>query len=241
MIRITLCRHGETHNNRARVVQGQDPTQGKLTPKGLDQARRLGERLAKVPFEVAYCSPLERAVLTMAQVLAARPGERTVPLHFPPELREVNLGVLHGRPHTEWKAAIHGDPMTWRPERGESWIDVQDRVTDYLRRTILRGGQRTILIVAHGGVNRGLIASLTGITMGQAWEPEGIGTPQENTCINQLDLDDNGTLVAATVNDTLHLKPEPEAGAGQRWLVKERRWEVLGAHSGGGGFELPLG
>jgi broad specificity phosphatase PhoE len=230
MIRITLVRHGETVNNRARVVQGQDPTQGKLTSRGITQARRLGERLAAIPFEVAYCSPLERAVVTLAQVLAARNGDRALPLVFPPELREVNMGVLHGRPHTEWRAAIHGDPMAWRPEGGESWLDVQRRVTDYLRRAILPAGHKTILIVAHGGVNRGLIASLTGIPMAQTWEEEGIGTPQENCCINQLDLDDAGNLVAATVNDTLHLAGEPEAGAGQRWLPAERRWQVIGPH-----------
>jgi broad specificity phosphatase PhoE len=230
MIRITLVRHGETHNNRARVVQGQDPAQGKLTEKGLRQAQRVGERLAAVPFQIAYCSPLERAVLTLAQILAARPGERTLPLVFPLELREVNLGVLHGRPHLEWKSAISGDPMAWRPAQGESWLDVQARVTGYLRNTILPAGHTDILIVAHGGVNRGLIASLTGISMAQAWEDEGIGAPQENSCVNRLELDDQGQLRAATVNDTLHLGDDPEAGAGQRWLVQERRWQVLGPH-----------
>ncbi len=230
MIRITLVRHGETHNNRARVVQGQDPTQGKLTEKGLRQAQRAGARLAGVPFQIAYCSPLERAVLTLAQILAARSGERTLPLVFPPELREVNLGVLHGRPHTEWKAAIAGDPMAWRPMQGESWLDVQARVTGFLRDVILPAGHTEILIVAHGGVNRGLIASLTGIGMAQAWEDEGIGAPQENSCINRLEVDGQGRLLAATVNDTLHLDGDPEAGAGQRWLIKERRWQVLGAH-----------
>jgi probable phosphoglycerate mutase len=222
------------------VVQGQDPTQGKLTPKGLRQAQRLGERLAHVPFEIAYCSPLERAVVTLAQVLAARPETRTLPLVFPPELREVNLGVLHGRPHTEWRSAISGDPMAWRPQRGESWLDVQQRVTAYLRGTILPAGHKHILIVAHGGVNRGLIASLTGLTMGQTWEEEGIGTPQENCCINQLDLDGSGTLVGATVNDTLHLEGEPEAGAGQRWLPAEKRWRILGPHERHGP-EIPVG
>ena len=156
MIRITLVRHGETGNNRARIVQGQDPTQGKLTAKGLRQAQLLGQRLASVPFDAAYCSPLERAVLTLAQVLAARNGDRTLPLVFAPELREINLGTLHGRPHGEWKAAIAGDPMAWRAPQGESWNDVQERVTAYLRRVVLSAGHRNILIVAHGGVNRGL-------------------------------------------------------------------------------------
>jgi broad specificity phosphatase PhoE len=241
MIRITLVRHGETGNNRARIVQGQDPTQGKLTAKGLRQAQLLGQRLASVPFDAAYCSPLERAVLTLAQVLAARNGDRTLPLVFAPELREINLGTLHGRPHGEWKAAIAGDPMAWRAPQGESWNDVQERVTAYLRRVVLSAGHRNILIVAHGGVNRGLIASVTGTTMADTWRGEGLGTPQENACVNFLELDDNGALLSALVNDSSHLGTEPEAGPGQRWLEKERRWELLGKPHARVGESVPVG
>ena len=241
MIRITLVRHGETANNRARIVQGQDPTQGKLTAKGMRQALLLGQRLATETFDGAYCSPLERAVMTLAQVLSARNGDRTLPLAFPPELREINLGTLHGRPHQEWKAAISGDPMAWRAPRGESWNDVQERVTAYLRQVVIPSGFRNILMVAHGGVNRGLIASLTGTTMADSWREEGRGTPQENSCVNLLQLDDNGGLLSAVVNDTVHLGDDPEAGPGQRWLDSERRWELLGRRHDGASAPIPVG
>src|SRR3989338_3095044 len=104
MIRLTLVRHGETYQNFTRTVQGQDPTQGRLTERGVRQAELLGQALAQRPFDVAYCSTLERAVLTMAVILLQRPGERTLPLVFADELREINLGVLHGRSHNEWRA-----------------------------------------------------------------------------------------------------------------------------------------
>ncbi|MBI3993061.1 MAG: histidine phosphatase family protein [Candidatus Lambdaproteobacteria bacterium] len=228
MTRLTLVRHGETYQNFNRMVQGQDPTQGRLTPRGVRQAELLGQALAEWPFDIAYCSSLERAVLTLSMVLLKRFGERTLPLVFADALREINLGVLHGRSHGEWREAISGDPMHFRAAGGESWLDVQARVTGYLHQIILSAGHQHILVVAHGGVNRGLIASLLGFPMAQAWEGPGLGAPQDNTCLNVLELNDGGEVVSALVNDTRHLAEEfPGAGGGQRWLPAARRWELL--------------
>jgi len=232
MTRLTLVRHGETYQNRHQIVQGQDPRQGRLTERGMRQARRVGEALAGEPFDVVHVSTLERAVLTMSQILMARNEERATPIVFADELQEVNQGVLHGRSHAEWKAAIEGDPMAWRPAGGESWHDVQARVTRYWREVVLPAGHENILMVAHGGVNRGLIASLLDIPIAQTWQGPGIGAPQGNTCINRFHFDDAGRLMHAEVNDTSHLKDEgEECGPGQRWIVDERRWELLGPMS----------
>ena len=229
MIRITLVRHGETYQNRHHVVQGQDPTWGRLTALGVRQAQLLGRALADEPFDMVYCSTLERAVLTMSQVLIARPGERTLPIRFAEALREINLGSLHGAPHTEWKASVTGDPMTYKPHGGESWLEVQRRATDYLHGVVLANGDRNILIVAHGGVNRGLIASLTGISMAQSWQGAGVGAPQDNTCVNRLEIGSAGQLIAAEINDTAHLDGEPgDYRPAQRWNLAQRRWELLG-------------
>lgn len=242
MIRMTLVRHGETYNNRDFIVQGQHPLQGRLTEKGLRQADLLGRALKDVPFDIVYSSTLERCVMTLGKILEHRLGMQTLPLVFANELKEVNLGVLQGRPHTEWKAAITGDPMSYRPEAGESWLDLQARVMDYVRRTILPGGQKDILIVAHGGVNRSMLAAFTGITMGQTWREAGVGTPQENTCVNTIELDDRGRLTACTANNTLHLAGEfPEAGPGQRWVVAQKRWELLNGKPVGSSEFIPVG
>lgn len=230
MKRICLLRHGETYQNFGKVVQGSDPTQGRLTEKGLRQAELLGDYLIDQPFEMVFCSPLERAVLTMSKVLTPRKGERTLPIAFPPELKEVNLGVLHGESQQKWKDAITGDPMAFAPEGGESWLDVQQRVTDYFRRVVLEAPQQNILIVAHGGVNRGIISSLIGMTMAEAWRGAGEGIPQDNTCINDLELDEAGELLRAVVNDTTHLMGEyPGATQGQLWVGGDRRWEMQAA------------
>ena len=241
MIRMTVVRHGETYNNRDSIVQGQDPTQGRLTEKGLRQAELLGRALKAVPFDIVYCSPLERCALTLGKILEPRDGRRSLPLVFPDELKEVNLGVLQGRPHAEWKASITGDPMAWRPAGGESWLDLQQRVMAYVRGTVLTGGQRDILVVAHGGVNRSMLAEFTGIGMGAAWKEAGVGTPQENTCINTIELAEGGGLVACTANDTAHLYPEfAEAGPGQRWILSARRWQLLDGKPSGSHEFIPV-
>jgi broad specificity phosphatase PhoE len=229
-VRIALVRHGETFQNRGHVVQGQDPTYGRLTEAGMHQARLLGASLAGRAFDSVYCSPLERAVLTMSLALMPRPGERTLPLHFPRELQEIHQGMLHGRPHTEWKAAMDGqDPMSYRSPGGESWLDVQNRVTHWFQEVLLEAVHRNVLIVAHGGVNRGLIASLTGLSMGDTWQGPGLGAPQDNTCLNDLLVDRSGRLLWALVNDSSHLVGHFDgASHGQLWHPDAKRWELLG-------------
>jgi broad specificity phosphatase PhoE len=228
-LRILLVRHGETFQNRGQVVQGQDPTYGRLTEAGMRQARLLGEALAGRPFDVVYCSPLERAVLTMSLLLVPRPGDRTLPLVFARELQEIHQGILHGRPHTEWKAAMDGqDPMQYRAPGGENWLDVQNRVTRYFQEAILPAVHRNVLVVAHGGVNRGLIASLTGLPMGDTWRGRGVGAPQDNTCVNDLLVDRQGRLLWALVNDSSHLLDACEgASHGQLWHPGTQHWELL--------------
>ncbi len=86
-----------------------------------------------------------------------------------------------------------------------------------------------MLIVAHGGVNRGLIASLTGLSMGEAWRGRGRALPQDNTCLNDLIVDREGRLLWAHVNDSSHLMHDFEgASHGQLWLPQGQRWELLG-------------
>lgn len=233
-LHIALVRHGETFQNLGHVVQGQDPTYGRLTQAGVRQAQLLGETLANREFDIVYCSPLERAVLTMSLILVPRPGDRTLPLVFPGDLQEIHQGMLHGRPHAEWKAAMDGqDPMEYRSPGGENWLDVQNRVTHYFQEAILPSVHRKVLIVAHGGVNRGLLASLTGISMGEAWKGPGVGTPQDNTCLNDLIVDRQGRLLWALVNDSNHLVGAFEgAGRGQLWHPEGKRWEMPAGQDG---------
>lgn len=84
-MKIYLVRHGETDWNQAGLLQGQ--TDIALNAQGLEQAHDAAERLKKVPFEIAFCSPLIReddeAVLTREsiQLLTILQKELTIENH----------------------------------------------------------------------------------------------------------------------------------------------------------------
>lgn len=228
MKRLVVVRHGETYQNRKKLAQGSDPTYGRLTEKGMEQAALLAAHMADEEFDWVFCSPLERATLTMSSLLMARKGERTLPITFADELKEINLGVVHGKSHTIWRDMVQHDPYNARPPEGESWNEVYSRVANYTQENVLPSPHEKILLVAHGGVNRAIIALLTGISMGDTWSDNGLGAPQENTCINTFEFDEKGNLASAIVNQTAHLIGHlPGAGPGQQWDLTQRRWILL--------------
>ncbi len=119
--------------------------------------------------------------------------------------------------------------MGFRPEGGESWYDLEKRVVPYFQGNLLTQPYETILVVAHGGVNKVLISHLAGMDISQAWRPAEEGIPQENTCFNLLQLNSEQQLEEALINDTSHLESTfPEATPGQKWLGKNKGWKLLG-------------
>ena len=57
---VLIVRHGETDENKQRIIQGQLNTV--LNAVGLDQAQRVAGALRANPFDVAFSSDLNRAV-----------------------------------------------------------------------------------------------------------------------------------------------------------------------------------
>lgn len=57
--KIYIVRHGQTEENRLRILQGQLDTQ--LNATGLAQAQEVALALKDTPFDVAYTSDLMRA------------------------------------------------------------------------------------------------------------------------------------------------------------------------------------
>ncbi len=229
---VVLVRHGETWENRSGTLQGQDPRRGRLTPEGMEQARAAGRALAGEPFEAVFCSPLERAVLTMSLMLCERPppgpdeAPATLPLCFDDALREIHMGALHGATRTDWLAAAkaHGDIANFAPNGGESWNAVQARVGAFFDATLRQAPERCVLVVAHGGVVRGALTHLAGEPMAMTWAGLGQGPAQENGAINRVWLDADGAVRAMMANDRRHF-----GGEGGVWWTPERpTWQARG-------------
>ena len=116
---IFVIRHGETAGNADRVVQHPETA---LSPRGLEQAGRLAERLSALGVERILSSDYARAAGTAAAV-----QERTgAPLTHAPELRERHYGELRGRPYTEVGDYIMMEG--YEPPGGESWDTFHARV-----------------------------------------------------------------------------------------------------------------
>lgn len=227
---LILVRHGETIENSTGDLQGCDPTRGRLTARGMQQARVVGRALADVPLARAFCSPLERAVLTMALMLAHRPAQRTVPLRFDADLREMDMGDFAGRTRVDWAAAADafGDRLRFVAPNGESFERLQARVAAWFDRAVRHGPDETVLIVAHGGVIRGILAHVTGEPMAMAWAGLGSGPPVHNGGLSRIELAPDGSVGSVVANDTAHLAGFVEApGAGHRWSPIEKRWHQV--------------
>jgi phosphoserine phosphatase len=179
-IRVILVRHGESTSNNAGIVQGRGNSdrpdlQPPLTSKGQNQAELTGRALSNLAIDAAYCSPLVRANQTANLILA----DRSIPLDVYENLREINL--------PQWENMTFAEVRSQYPEQYNNWHHAPDQlvmsmpdgqdsskdfypVLDLFKQAqavwaeILPQHQgQTILLVAHSGINRALIASALGI------------------------------------------------------------------------------
>jgi probable phosphoglycerate mutase len=154
-------RHGETFWNAERRLQGGRDID--LNPRGRLQAAANGLKLAGelarlgiAPDAVGwYASPLTRARDTMRAVRlgCGLPAEGYT---LVTELKEISYGVYEGMTHEEIAAAAPADyrrliedKWGFKPERGESYYELRDRVA-----AVLDGLSGDVVIVSHGGVIR---------------------------------------------------------------------------------------
>jgi broad specificity phosphatase PhoE len=146
--KIFLVRHGQSEWNGQNRVSGQlDPV---LTPKGIQQAHALARVLRDEPLAAIYTSSLTRAVET------ARPTAELhrLPIQTRDALKEINLGVLEGRFRDErdpeaqqlWEEREE-DRLHYQVPGGESYLDLERRVTACLNEIMDQEAGKTVLIV----------------------------------------------------------------------------------------------
>lgn len=133
---LYLARHGETEENVARILQGHLP--GRLTPKGIEQARQLRDTLKPVGFDVLLCSDLQRCTDT-ATIVNEPHG---LPLHLTPLLRERDWGIHTG---CSVRSVAQGiDPSA------ESVEALFTRAERFLQTVVREYEGKTILAMSHG-------------------------------------------------------------------------------------------
>jgi broad specificity phosphatase PhoE len=93
-MRIYVVRHGETDSNRQGVFQGR--VDSRLLDSGFELARQTGRALVDIHFDIAFSSPLSRALDTARTVLEAS-GSAASPLVVDDRLVEVSMGEYEGK------------------------------------------------------------------------------------------------------------------------------------------------
>jgi 2,3-bisphosphoglycerate-dependent phosphoglycerate mutase len=162
---LVLVRHGQSLWNLENRFTGWVDVP--LTDTGRAEARRAGELLRGMKFDVAYTSALSRAQETLAIVL------ETLGLKLPvirdQALNERHYGDLQGLNKEELAKKYGADQVKlWRrsydvaPPNGESLALTAKRTLPFYERAILgdlRQG-KNVLVVAHGNSNRSMVMSL---------------------------------------------------------------------------------
>jgi len=154
---ILLCRHGETHWNRLRRVQGHTDAPAPLTLTGIDQAKAMGATILRLTAGGAgwgvAASPLARCVQTAA-ILCETAGLAFESVAFDDRLAEVDTGGFSGLLKSDlearYPALMAGTGLeSWflRCPGGESWDDLAARIGAWMREL---APETRLVVVSHG-------------------------------------------------------------------------------------------
>lgn len=200
MVRLLLCRHGQTEWNVAHRFQGQSNSD--LTPLGKRQAVRLGERLDGINIDAVYSSSLPRALDTARLVVGNR-GFDIIPVD---ELKEIYLGKLEGLSFEEGESLYpdemaHFWDLTSNTDERESVGDVMRRASRAIEEIAEKHPNQTVLIVTHGVVLRSLYVYF------KRWDmKDASNQPKpQSTCLCDI-RKEAGIWNIEMWNDTEHLK-----------------------------------
>jgi probable phosphoglycerate mutase len=194
--RLYLLRHGEVNYfDQGRPVP---PDSVHLNEEGRKQAAAAALALADISFNRAVTSGLPRTDQTAAIVL----GQRPVKPETMPALREIRSGRLSDIPRAELRSTFV-DALTRRLTiadtflLGETFGDFQDRVLPAFHELIGDRSWNTLLLVAHGAVNRVILADVLGAGL------ENLGHMEQDAgCINLIDFDQHGYGIIRLLNYT---------------------------------------
>jgi alpha-ribazole phosphatase len=209
---LYIIRHGQVAKSRPHSYNGQLDVP--LSALGSKQMDCLAEWAASSNVDAIYCSDLRRAVAGAEAV-----GRRcAVPVSVTPLLREKHFGQWEGLTYeeaeqlfpAEWRAWL-ADPSDARPPGGETYRELEARVLPCVRRVVFDHVGRTVLILAHGGVNRVILCCALGLSLRLAFRIE-----QDYACVNRIDCSAGDRWRVRLMNSALPGDPLLEAAGGSQ-------------------------
>ncbi|MDZ4719058.1 MAG: histidine phosphatase family protein [Roseiflexaceae bacterium] len=194
--RIVLMRHGEV----SYFVDGRPvpPPEAQLNNEGRIQAATAAQLLADIPFDRAVATGLSRTMETARIVLATRNLE----IEVVPELQEIRGGRMADLPRDELRRVFLNSMTHHLAEdsqflMGDRFGDFRDRVVPAFHRLLENEHWQNLLIVAHGAVNRAILADVLHAPI------EAMGhIEQDAGCVNMIDVDERGYGIIRLLNYT---------------------------------------
>lgn len=189
--RLFLFRHAETSyvNDNGQPVT--DSRQAPLTTRGLQQANSQAELLKLESIDKVICSDLLRTQQT-AKILTEK---HQLDLNIIPELKEIDVGDMNFiDPEHLMDQVAHpfdhaGEPGS-RFLGGELFSEFDQRVIPAFQKILDDDEWQSLVIVAHGVVNRLLLQWMLGVH----W-PSQCSFEQDPCCLNIIDIDGHGQKV----------------------------------------------
>ena len=202
MTKWYLVRHGETLWNAEGRLQGQ--TDSPLSDAGRSQAKRVGDSLSTMSFDAMYSSDLGRTIETTEIVI--RGLDLTIRKSV--ELREKSYGDWEGMRDTDVEKQfaesykrLQSEDAEFAPPNGESDLDLVTRVGAFADRAMdAHSEDDNILIVAHGGTIRAMVAHLIGVHAAHMWR-----LVLSNCSISTVSFLPNGRVILDRWNDVSHM------------------------------------
>jgi probable phosphomutase (TIGR03848 family) len=229
MAYILLIRHGQNNWVQKKRLAGWTP-EVHLNEDGQRQVTDLGQRLAHLPINTVYSSPLERCLETAEAV--AQPHNLAVTALA--EVGEVRYGQWEGAKisklarRKEWHTVQHF-PSRFRFPEGESFNEVQHRAVTALELLSQKHHKEVIAVVSHADVIKLVVAHYLGMHIDQ-FQRIGISPAS----VSVLALMPGGNVRVLRINDHGPIQaPPPSTGKNDKETKKKKKAKSKKEHRTG--------
>lgn len=196
-MKLIITRHGQTEQNKLRILQGQGL--GELSELGKEQAKKVANRLKDEAIDYIFSSPLARARDTAEEI---RKYHKDKPFELRDELKELHMGAFQGKPAPEGLMEDRWTKGFFKKTGGEDYSDLVERAKIFLEDIISKFKGKNVLVVAHNGTNQALITAL----LGKEWEYIREIGGLKNTSITIFEFDEENKPIQKLMNCAKHLE-----------------------------------
>jgi probable phosphoglycerate mutase len=174
LTQVWILRHGLSTFNLERRFQGSSD-EPQLTPEGRRESRLAGEAIRSLGIGRILCSPLQRALQTVEELLTVFGKARQVPIQIDNRLRELDLPEWEGLTFSKVEESLPRQFHCWRQfphalrmrlASGQEVFPVQslyERVREFWQDIQQSFRGESFLLVTHSGTSRALISTAMGL------------------------------------------------------------------------------